>query len=97
MVGGRTDIATVPRLNEEDESYIKAEAKVLEKETVLDHEMTERTVRSGMIWRATRLQEEDMRQTKILIMQEVQAKVQKGADWEAVKTIRTEKRSVEEQ
>jgi hypothetical protein len=38
-----------------------------------------------------------MRQTKILIMQEVQAKVQKGADWEAVKTTRTEKRSVEEQ
>jgi alpha-D-ribose 1-methylphosphonate 5-phosphate C-P lyase len=49
MVGGRTDIATVPRLNKEHESYKKAEAKILGKETVLDHEITERTVRSKMI------------------------------------------------
>jgi hypothetical protein len=38
-----------------------------------------------------------MRQTKILKMQEVQARFKEGTDWEAVKTTRTEKRIVGEQ
>jgi hypothetical protein len=94
MDGGRTVISTTLRSDQEHESYEeRAEAEVLEKETALHHERTERTVRSVMILRPRRFRKGNVRYVEILPIQEVRAKVQKEVDWEAVKRTGTEKRS----
>jgi hypothetical protein len=81
MDRGRTDIATTPRLESGTRVLRRrSEAEVLEKETALNHERTERTTQSGMILRPTRFRKENVRYMNILLMQEVRVKVRKEVD-----------------